>query len=69
METTVDQLTFDFHREQAEILRGGDELNVKIGDFAGPLDLLLFLIKQKNIMALISSHLKMKRSSQPLMEL
>ncbi|HMT07406.1 MAG TPA: segregation/condensation protein A [Pyrinomonadaceae bacterium] len=47
METTVDQLTFDFHREQAEILRGGDELKVKIGDFAGPLDLLLFLIKQE----------------------
>lgn len=47
MEQEVEQFTFDFHREQAEIVRGGDELKVKIGDFAGPLDLLLFLIKQE----------------------
>ena len=48
MEQDVEQFSFDFHREQAEIVRtGGEELKVKIGDFAGPLDLLLFLIKQE----------------------
>ena len=48
MEQDVEQFSFDFHREQAEIVRtAGDELKVKIGDFAGPLDLLLFLIKQE----------------------
>jgi segregation and condensation protein A len=43
----ADQFNFDFHREQAQIVRGGDELQIKIGDFAGPLDLLLFLIRQE----------------------
>lgn len=48
MEQEIEQFTFDFHREKAEIVRAGtDELKVKIGDFAGPLDLLLFLIKQE----------------------
>jgi segregation and condensation protein A len=44
----LEQYTFDFHRETAQIVGGAsDELKVKIGDFAGPLDLLLFLIKQE----------------------
>lgn len=42
-----EQYNFDFHGEQAQILRGSDELKIKIGDFAGPLDLLLFLIRQE----------------------
>jgi len=43
-----EQYSFDFHRETAEIVRdGSDELKVKIGEFAGPLDLLLFLIRQE----------------------
>src|SRR5437764_7271417 len=43
-----DQFTFDFHKEKAEIVRrSGDELSIKMGDFAGPLDLLLYLIKQE----------------------
>lgn len=47
MSEELEQYNFDFYHEQAEILRGGDELNIKIGDFAGPLDLLLFLIRQE----------------------
>ena len=47
MTQELEQYNFDFHHEQAEILRGGDELKVKIGDFAGPLDLLLFVIRQE----------------------
>src|SRR5437764_1792792 len=43
-----DQFTFDFHKEKAEIVRrSGDELSIKMGDFAGPLDLLLYLIRQE----------------------
>lgn len=43
-----EQYTFDFHKETAQILGGSsDDLKVKIGDFAGPLDLLLFLIRQE----------------------
>ena len=43
-----EQFSFDFHQETAEIVRDGtDELKIKIGEFAGPLDLLLFLIKQE----------------------
>lgn len=42
-----EQYSFDFHRETAEIVRDSEELKVKIGDFAGPLDLLLFLIRQE----------------------
>ncbi|MFL6375253.1 MAG: segregation and condensation protein A, partial [Pyrinomonadaceae bacterium] len=48
MSETQEQFTFDFHKEKAEILRrSGDELSIKMGDFAGPLDLLLYLIKQE----------------------
>lgn len=48
MEQTIDQFTFDFETEKAQILGGsGDELKLKLGEFAGPLDLLLFLIRQE----------------------
>ncbi len=48
MEQTVEQFSFDFHNEKAQILGGSTEdLKIKLGDFAGPLDLLLFLIKQE----------------------
>ncbi|MFN0278104.1 MAG: segregation and condensation protein A [Pyrinomonadaceae bacterium] len=43
-----DQFTFDFHKETAQIVGGSsDNLKIKIGDFAGPLDLLLYLIRQE----------------------
>lgn len=43
-----EQLSFDFHRAQPEIIRESrDELRLKLGEFAGPLDLLLYLIKQE----------------------
>lgn len=43
-----EQYTFDFHEKSAQIVGGSsDDLKIKIGDFAGPLDLLLFLIKQE----------------------
>ena len=48
VQETQEQYTFDFHEERAQIVGGSsDELKIKIGDFAGPLDLLLFLIKQE----------------------
>lgn len=48
MEQTAEQFTFDFHNEKAQILGGSSEdLKIRLGDFAGPLDLLLFLIKQE----------------------
>jgi segregation and condensation protein A len=44
----AEQFTFDFQKDKAEIVRrSGDELSIKMGDFAGPLDLLLYLIKQE----------------------
>lgn len=44
----LEQFTFDFHKETAEIVaESRDELKIKLGEFAGPLDLLLFLIKQE----------------------
>jgi len=44
----IEQYTFDFHDPKAQIVGGlSDDLKIKIGDFAGPLDLLLFLIKQE----------------------
>ena len=42
-----EQFNFDFHRANAQIVRSSEELTIKIGDFAGPLDLLLFLIRQE----------------------
>lgn len=48
MDTEPEQYIFDFHKETAEI-RGdsGEELQLKLGEFAGPLDLLLYLIRQE----------------------
>jgi len=44
-----EQLTFDFYKVQPEIVHAtrSDELSLRLGEFAGPLDLLLFLIKQE----------------------
>ena len=43
-----EQFTFDFFKEQPQIVAGSsDELKIKLGAFAGPLDLLLYLIKQE----------------------
>jgi len=48
MQEHTEQYSFDFHRETAEIVaESRDELSIKIGEFAGPLDLLLFLIRQE----------------------
>ena len=48
MEQEVEQFSFDFYNEKAQIVGGAtDDLKIKLGDFAGPLDLLLFLIKQE----------------------
>jgi segregation and condensation protein A len=44
----TDQLSFDFFKEQPRIVRESrDQLKIRLGGFAGPLDLLLFLIKQE----------------------
>jgi segregation and condensation protein A len=43
-----EQFTFDFHKEKAQIVAdSGEDLQIRMGDFAGPLDLLLFLIRQE----------------------
>src|SRR5215213_8895151 len=48
MEQQTEQLTFDFYTEKAQIVSDTrDELKIKLGEFAGPLDLLLYLIKQE----------------------
>lgn len=48
MQSELEQYTFDFHKETAEIVaESHDELNIKLGEFAGPLDLLLYLIRQE----------------------
>ncbi len=42
------QLSFDFYKEQPQIVaENRDELKITLGKFAGPLDLLLFLIRQE----------------------
>lgn len=47
-EKQPEQLSFDFYKEQPQIVRESrDELRLKLGEFAGPLDLLLYLIKQE----------------------
>ncbi|HUF03711.1 MAG TPA: segregation/condensation protein A [Aridibacter sp.] len=47
-ETDTKQLEFDFKNVQAEIVReSSDELRLKLGEFAGPLDLLLYLIRRE----------------------
>jgi segregation and condensation protein A len=44
----LEHFTFDFHKETAEIRSDSrDALEIKLGEFAGPLDLLLFLIRQE----------------------
>jgi segregation and condensation protein A len=45
------QLTFDFASAQARIVseRNDEELKLRIGEFDGPLDLLLHLIKQEHV--------------------
>ncbi len=48
MEQQTEQLTFDFYTERANIVsESRDEIKLELGKFAGPLDLLLFLIKQE----------------------
>ncbi|CAN5696605.1 segregation/condensation protein A [soil metagenome] len=48
MEQQTEQLSFDFESVQPHIVRESrDELQLKLGEFAGPLDLLLYLIKQE----------------------
>ena len=48
MEQTTEQFSFDFYKAQPEIVAGSsDELKIKLGEFAGPLDLLLYLIRQE----------------------
>ena len=48
MEQTTEQFSFDFYKAQPEIVaESSDELKIKLGEFAGPLDLLLYLIRQE----------------------
>jgi segregation and condensation protein A len=48
MNAHPEQYIFDFEKETAEIVAdSNDELSIKIGQFAGPLDLLLYLIRQE----------------------
>jgi segregation and condensation protein A len=48
MDEQNEQLTFDFYTEKAQIVsESRDEFKIKLGEFAGPLDLLLYLIKQE----------------------
>ena len=48
MEQPIEQLSFDFKSVQPHIVsETRDEIKLELGAFAGPLDLLLFLIKQE----------------------
>lgn len=48
MQPQPEKYNFDFKKETAEIVAGShDGLNIKLGEFAGPLDLLLYLIRQE----------------------
>ena len=48
MEQQTEQLTFDFYTERANIVsESRDEIKLELGKFAGPLDLLLYLIRQE----------------------
>ncbi|MFL6467834.1 MAG: segregation and condensation protein A [Pyrinomonadaceae bacterium] len=48
MQSQPEKYNFDFKKETAEIISGSsDELSLKLGEFAGPLDLLLYLIRQE----------------------
>ena len=48
-QTEQQQLSFDFDTVQPHIVpqRADEEIKIRLGEFAGPLDLLLFLIKQE----------------------
>jgi segregation and condensation protein A len=47
-QTQPEQLSFDFESVQPHLVRESrDQINLELGEFAGPLDLLLFLIKQE----------------------
>ena len=48
MQPQPEKYNFDFKKETAEIVAdSSDALNLKLGEFAGPLDLLLYLIRQE----------------------
>ena len=48
MEPQPEKYNFDFKKETAEIVADShDTLGIKLGEFAGPLDLLLYLIRQE----------------------
>lgn len=48
MEETLEQYSFDFHGEAPTIVaESRDELQITLGEFAGPLDLLLYLIRKE----------------------
>lgn len=48
MQTQLEQYSFDFREEIPEIVaESRDELKLRLGEFAGPLDLLLYLIRQE----------------------
>ncbi len=48
MQNQTEQIEFDFENVQAEIVREShDELKLTLGEFAGPLDLLLYLIRRE----------------------
>ena len=48
MEQQIEQISFDFHQTQAHIVtESRDSIKLELGEFAGPLDLLLYLIKQE----------------------
>ena len=48
MDPQPEKYSFNFKKETAEIVaESHDALSVKIGEFAGPLDLLLYLIRQE----------------------
>lgn len=48
MEEQIEQLTFDFESVQPQIVGDArEDIKLNLGEFSGPLDLLLFLIKQE----------------------
>ena len=48
MEQQTDQLTFDFDNVEAQIVRkSSDQFMLQMGEFDGPLDLLLYLIRRE----------------------
>ena len=48
MEQQPEQLTFDFESVQPHFIsESHEDIKLRLGEFSGPLDLLLFLIKQE----------------------